>query len=78
MNSKFLTGFFSLVAFLPIATVEADQGLALAWKSGSGYWFACGPVRCIQAGVRTEKEELDYVLSEGRHSASYFDNYGRC
>lgn len=68
-----------LSAFFAIGTVQADTTLAFTWSNDHGYWFACGPVQCIQVGEKTESAALDYVLSKTRHSASRDYHYtGKC
>lgn len=50
---------------------KLEKGLALSWQNEAGYWFACGPVQCTQAGSETEKQALDYVINEKRHEYWY-------
>jgi hypothetical protein len=73
--SSFLVPIFS---FFVTDLVRADVGLVLTWQNKAGYWFACGPVQCLQMGEASEEKALDYVLVEGRHSYTYQDKYGRC
>ena len=80
MNRKILMALVAMVAFVSLAEVRADQearGLVLTWQNKHGFWFACGPVQCIQAGEKTEEKAMDYVLQD-HHSITYDYKFGRC
>jgi len=49
-----------------ICNVPSDEALAFTWQNSNGWWFACGPIQCIQSGDRNELKALDYVFNEGR------------
>ena len=82
---KVLFGFAILMAMGTSANAfdyYNDRPLFFTYQNSKNYWFACGPIQCIQSGNRSEEAAADYVLNE-RHgsfnSATITDyNYGRC
>lgn len=78
LEMKSLIALMFLVILLPIASVYAEDGIALTWQNKAGYWFGCGPIQCTQVGYKTEKEILDLVVSDNAKSYSYKGRYGRC
>jgi len=78
MRAIFLT-ITMFVASLTMSTnVLAGEGTVLTWQNSAGFWFACGPVQCIQAGEKTEQKAMSYVLNENYHYASFVGGYYRC
>lgn len=65
------------MACMSAAPAMANRGLVLTWQNQAGYWFACGPVQCIQGGEETEGEAMDLVLQK-HHTESYHDRFGKC
>lgn len=59
------------------APAMANRGVVLTWQNQAGYWFACGPVQCIQAGEKSEDVAIDRVTQD-HHDLSYHDRFGRC
>lgn len=77
MNIKSMLIAGVTMACMSAAPAMAERGLVLTWQNSAGYWFACGPVQCIQGGEKTEKEAMDLVLQK-HHSESYHDQFGKC
>ena len=53
---------------------DTKNQLAFTWKNKHGWWFACGPVQCIDSGEKTEEEALGYVIK----NADFIGHSGRC
>jgi hypothetical protein len=75
---KYRCGLFFVFAFFSAMPAQAEDGLALTWKTDSGRWKGCGPLQCVSTSYDSEEEVLKMVMSSARQSASYDGKYGKC
>jgi len=82
--SKLATlSFTSVILFAASSATFAfdyydDKPLLFTYQNNSGYWFACGPVQCLQAGEGSEELVIDRVTQDWHGPTKWAGNYGKC
>ena len=52
-------------------SIPPKEAIAFTFQERGRTWYACGPIQCILAGSRTEKEALEYVYNEREGTPRY-------
>lgn len=78
MKTKILSLAVILLSALYSNAALADTGTVLTWETPNGNWKACGPVQCLWSTQETERDAIDMVINDDRHTTRYIGHYGKC